>query len=124
MNNIYLDTWKQLIIGAVWLTAALYATPKYFYGFLITTTLPNGKNENLCILDRKRHDNKITDLVHFCLLYVLPLMVMMVRRLNRISTSNKYIIINSTVPLNVLHWPRKKGIRNSRLFNVFNMELP
>lgn len=69
----------QLIIISVWIFCILYSSPKFFWAE--TVTVPREENnatETLCVLNRKKYDSKASDIVHFILFYVFPLLVMMV----------------------------------------------
>lgn len=69
----------QLIIISVWVFCILYSSPKFFWAE--TVTVPREENnttETLCVLNRKKYDSKASDIVHFVLFYVFPLLVMLV----------------------------------------------
>lgn len=69
----------QLVIVCVWITSAVYSTPKFIFSRTITNIhTSNGMNEEICIMHRKLFNSKLLDFINFALLYVLPLIVMTV----------------------------------------------
>ncbi|XP_037912193.1 trissin receptor isoform X3 [Hermetia illucens] len=67
----------RMVIVGVWITSAVYSTPKFIFSKTITNVhTSNGKEENICIMDRMMFNSKLLDLINFGLLYVTPLLVM------------------------------------------------
>lgn len=68
----------QLVIVGVWLTSALYSTPRFIFSRTITNIHSNGISEEICIMNRKLFNSKLLDFINFLALYALPLLVMTV----------------------------------------------
>ncbi|XP_055381874.1 trissin receptor isoform X2 [Condylostylus longicornis] len=67
----------RLVILGVWITSAVYSTPKFIFSKTITNIHTiNGIEEDICILDRQMFNSEILDLINFGFLYVIPLLVM------------------------------------------------
>ncbi|XP_036321871.1 uncharacterized protein LOC118735937 [Rhagoletis pomonella] len=69
----------KMVILTVWVTSALFSTPK----FLFSKTIKNihtedGQEEEICVMDRNMYNSKVLDMISFVLLYVIPLLVMTV----------------------------------------------
>lgn len=91
-SNIYFSNEKhliflaQLVIVGVWITSAIYSTPKFIFSRTITNVhTSNGMNEEICIMHRKLFNSKLLDFINFALLYVLPLLVMTVSSYSRFT---------------------------------------
>ncbi|XP_022907733.1 trissin receptor [Onthophagus taurus] len=65
----------RLVILGVWLTSALYSSPKFLWYNVITVEGEHG-NETICINNRMKYNTEIFDIVNFVLLYVIPLALM------------------------------------------------
>lgn len=79
----------QMVIVTVWITSAVYSTPKFVFSKTIKNIhTEDGQEEEICVLDREMFNSKLLDMINFVLLYVMPLLVMTVR----IRMSNGEII--------------------------------
>ncbi|XP_077278037.1 trissin receptor-like isoform X2 [Temnothorax americanus] len=66
----------RIVIGIVWILAAVYASPRFFYVETISNRLNNGDVDIICIANIKKHNNNVLDVVNLVLLYLLPLFLM------------------------------------------------
>ncbi|CAO1333898.1 unnamed protein product [Diamesa serratosioi] len=65
----------RLVIVLVWLTSALYSTPKFIFMNTITNTIGN-ETEIYCVPMRTKFDSETFDMLNFILLYIVPLLIM------------------------------------------------
>ncbi|XP_055906392.1 trissin receptor isoform X2 [Eupeodes corollae] len=69
----------RMVIFTVWITSAVYSTPKFVFSKTIRNVhTSDGAEEDICVLDRKMFNSKLLDMINFGLLYVTPLLVMTV----------------------------------------------
>lgn len=69
----------QMVIVTVWITSAVYSTPKFVFSKTIKNIhTQDGQEEEICVLDREMFNSKLLDMINFVLLYVMPLLVMTV----------------------------------------------
>ncbi|XP_017839949.2 trissin receptor isoform X1 [Drosophila busckii] len=69
----------RMVIVTVWITSAVYSTPKFVFSKTIKNVhTEDGQEEEICVLDREMFNSKVLDLINFVLLYVMPLLVMTV----------------------------------------------
>ncbi|XP_030377626.1 trissin receptor [Scaptodrosophila lebanonensis] len=69
----------RMVIVTVWITSAVYSTPKFVFSKTIKNIhTEDGQEEEICVLDRKMFNSKLLDMINFVLLYVIPLLVMTV----------------------------------------------
>uniref|UniRef100_A0A1I8Q6N3 G-protein coupled receptors family 1 profile domain-containing protein n=1 Tax=Stomoxys calcitrans TaxID=35570 RepID=A0A1I8Q6N3_STOCA len=69
----------RMVILTVWITSAVYSTPKFVFSkTVINVYKEGGREEVICVLDRKMFNSKLLDMINFGLLYVIPLLVMTV----------------------------------------------
>uniref|UniRef100_A0A1A9WX90 G-protein coupled receptors family 1 profile domain-containing protein n=1 Tax=Glossina brevipalpis TaxID=37001 RepID=A0A1A9WX90_9MUSC len=69
----------RIVILTVWVTSAVYSTPKFVFSKTIKNVhTVTGQEEEICVLDRKMFNSKLLDMINFVLLYVIPLLVMMI----------------------------------------------
>ncbi|KAL9929235.1 trissin receptor isoform 2-T4 [Glossina fuscipes fuscipes] len=69
----------RIVILTVWITSAVYSTPKFVFSKTIKNVHTiSGQEEEICVLDRKMFNSKLLDMINFVLLYVIPLLVMMI----------------------------------------------
>ncbi|XP_055852605.1 trissin receptor isoform X2 [Episyrphus balteatus] len=69
----------RMVIFTVWITSAVYSTPKFVFSKTIRNVhTSDGVEEDICVLDRKMFNSKLLDMINFGLLYVTPLLVMTV----------------------------------------------
>ncbi|XP_039303021.1 trissin receptor isoform X2 [Solenopsis invicta] len=66
----------RLVIGVVWILAAVYASPRFFYVETISNRLSNGDVDIICIANIKKHNKNVLDVVNLIFLYLLPLFLM------------------------------------------------
>lgn len=71
-----------MVIVTVWITSAIYSTPKFLFAKTIENHFSDGKTEIFCALDRQMFNSKLLDLINFGLLYITPLLVMTVSKIN------------------------------------------
>lgn len=96
---------------AVWITSALYSTPKLFWVKTVTFTVEHSNfNETICIADRDKHNSEILDMISFALLYVMPLSVMTVSKVHLVIKLPSKILYNENLvfrkdftPVGVFH---------------------
>lgn len=70
------------MILLIWLTSAIYSTPKFIFSKTIKNIYSaSGGVEEICVLDRKMFNSKLLDMMNFVLLYVIPLIIMTVSKL-------------------------------------------
>ncbi|TDG40918.1 hypothetical protein AWZ03_012660 [Drosophila navojoa] len=68
-----------MVIVTVWITSAVYSTPKFVFSKTIKNIhTEDGQEEEICVLDREMFNSKLLDMINFVLLYVMPLLVMTV----------------------------------------------
>ncbi|KAL7739492.1 hypothetical protein ACLKA6_003937 [Drosophila palustris] len=69
----------RMVIVTVWITSAVYSTPKFVFSKTIKNIhTEDGQEEEICVLDREMFNSKLLDMINFVLLYVMPLLVMTV----------------------------------------------
>ncbi|XP_068150884.1 trissin receptor isoform X2 [Drosophila tropicalis] len=69
----------RMVIVTVWITSAVYSTPKFVFSKTIKNIhTQDGQEEEICVLDREMFNSKLLDMINFVLLYVMPLLVMTV----------------------------------------------
>ncbi|XP_022225709.2 trissin receptor isoform X2 [Drosophila obscura] len=69
----------RMVIVTVWITSAVYSTPKFVFSKTIKNVhTQDGQTEEICVLDREMFNSKLLDMINFVLLYVMPLLVMTV----------------------------------------------
>ncbi|XP_046423320.1 trissin receptor [Neodiprion fabricii] len=66
----------RVVIGLVWLLAAVYASPRFIYVETIRNQLHTGGVDVICIANMKKHNKNVLDAVNVIFLYLLPLVVM------------------------------------------------
>ncbi|GJQ84977.1 hypothetical protein Trydic_g577 [Trypoxylus dichotomus] len=67
----------RLVILGVWLTSALYSSPKFFWCNTITHPNVDGTgNETICATNRLKYNSELFDTINFVLLYIIPLGIM------------------------------------------------
>ncbi|KYN00746.1 Allatostatin-A receptor [Cyphomyrmex costatus] len=66
----------RMVIGVVWILAAVYASPRFFYVETISNRLNNGDVDIICVANIKKHNKNALDIVNLVLLYLLPLFLM------------------------------------------------
>ncbi|XP_012538419.1 trissin receptor isoform X2 [Monomorium pharaonis] len=66
----------RMVIGVVWVVAAVYASPRFFYVETISNRLNNGDVDIICIANIKKHNKNVLDIVNLVFLYLLPLFLM------------------------------------------------
>ena len=59
----------------VWLCSAIYCAPKFYYIATVTTHRNDGTEEIICTAKRTLYNSKTFDMVHFSLLFLLPLFI-------------------------------------------------
>jgi len=65
-----------MVIGVVWVLAAVYASPRFVYVETISNRLTNGDVDIICIANIKKHNKNVLDAVNLVFLYLLPLFLM------------------------------------------------
>ncbi|XP_043475578.1 trissin receptor-like [Leptopilina heterotoma] len=66
----------RVVIGIVWLIAAIYAIPRFVYVETINNHLDTGDIDVICIVNFKRHNKAALDAVNLIFLYLFPLFLM------------------------------------------------
>ena len=66
----------RVVIGIVWLLAAIYASPILIYVETINHQLDTGDIDVICIANFKKHNKTVLDAVNLILLYLFPLFLM------------------------------------------------
>ncbi|XP_029178691.1 trissin receptor-like [Nylanderia fulva] len=66
----------RIVIGVVWILAAVYASPRFFYVETISNQLNTGDVDIICIANIKKHNKNVLDAVNLVFLYLLPLSLM------------------------------------------------
>ncbi|KZC08896.1 Galanin receptor type 2 [Dufourea novaeangliae] len=66
----------RLVVGLVWLMAAVYASPRFFYVETFSNRLITGDVDIICMANIKKHNNKVLDAVNLIFLYLVPLALM------------------------------------------------
>lgn len=67
----------QVITVMVWTACILYSAPKFYWGNTVTVSTEKG-TETVCVLNRQKYNSKLFDIVHFVLLYLIPLTIISV----------------------------------------------
>ncbi|XP_030767837.1 trissin receptor-like [Sitophilus oryzae] len=74
-SKLILTTVKlKVIILIVWITCILYSSPKFYWGNTVTVDTGNG-SETVCVLNRQKFNSELFDIIHFALLYLIPLAI-------------------------------------------------
>ena len=68
----------QMVMVVVWVASALYSCPRFIWVGTVTSQLPNGLTDTMCIMKRLKYDSKLFDMINFTVLYLAPLAVMTV----------------------------------------------
>lgn len=70
----------QVITVMVWTACILYSAPKFYWGNTVTVSSVSTpkSNETVCVLNRQKYNSKLFDIVHFVLLYLIPLTIITV----------------------------------------------
>ncbi|XP_076683775.1 trissin receptor-like isoform X2 [Andrena cerasifolii] len=66
----------QLVVGLVWVIAAIYASPRFFYVETVTNRLASGDVDIICIANIKKHNKNVLETVNLIFLYLVPLVLM------------------------------------------------
>ncbi|XP_032676549.1 trissin receptor [Odontomachus brunneus] len=66
----------RMVIGVVWILAAVYASPRFFYVETISNRLNTGDVDIICVANIKKHNKNVLDVVNLVFLYLLPLFLM------------------------------------------------
>ncbi|XP_076236197.1 trissin receptor-like isoform X2 [Calliopsis andreniformis] len=66
----------QLVVGLVWLAAAIYASPRFFYVETVRNHLMTGDVDIICIANIKKHNKNALEAVNLVFLYLVPLILM------------------------------------------------
>ncbi|XP_023288436.1 trissin receptor [Orussus abietinus] len=66
----------RVVIGIVWLLAAIYASPRFIYVETIDNHLDTGEVDVICMPNMKKHNKNVLDAVNLVFLYLLPLFLM------------------------------------------------
>ncbi|XP_076300237.1 trissin receptor-like [Lasioglossum baleicum] len=66
----------RLVVGVVWLMAAVYASPRFFYVETVSNRLNTGDVDIICIPNIKKHNKNVLDAVNLVFLYLIPLCLM------------------------------------------------
>ncbi|EFN78209.1 Galanin receptor type 2 [Harpegnathos saltator] len=66
----------RIVIGVVWIVAAVYASPRFFYVETISNRLNTGDVDIICVANIKKHNKNVLDAVNLVFLYLLPLFLM------------------------------------------------
>ncbi|KAH8273816.1 hypothetical protein KR044_001151 [Drosophila immigrans] len=78
-KQILTATRLRMVIVTVWITSAVYSTPKFVFSKTIKNIhTEDGLEEEICVLDREMFNSKLLDMINFVLLYAMPLLVMTV----------------------------------------------
>lgn len=86
----------QLVIVGVWITSAIYSLPKFIYVHTVTMQVDQaGRSETFCAPNRQIYNSEVFDMINFGFLYVTPLLVMTVSKLDR---QHKQLINNTADP--------------------------
>ncbi|KAL1496977.1 hypothetical protein ABEB36_008016 [Hypothenemus hampei] len=64
----------RIIIATVWIGCVFYSAPKFYFSNTVTVNTGD-TNETVCVLNREKFDSKLFDMIHFVLLYLIPLAV-------------------------------------------------
>ncbi|KAL0105634.1 hypothetical protein PUN28_015849 [Cardiocondyla obscurior] len=65
-----------MVIGVVWILAAMYASPRFFYVETISNRLNDGNVDIICVANIKKHNKNVLDVVNLVCLYLIPLFLM------------------------------------------------
>ncbi|XP_076652029.1 trissin receptor-like [Halictus rubicundus] len=66
----------RLVVGVVWMMAAVYASPRFFYVETVSNVLNTGDVDIICIANIKKHNKNVLDAVNLVFLYLIPLCLM------------------------------------------------
>ncbi|XP_014469593.1 PREDICTED: allatostatin-A receptor-like [Dinoponera quadriceps] len=66
----------RMVIGVVWIVAAVYASPRFLYVETISNRLNTGDVDIICVANIKKHNKNVLDAVNLVFLYLLPLFLM------------------------------------------------
>nr|XP_012230398.1 PREDICTED: allatostatin-A receptor-like isoform X2 [Linepithema humile] len=66
----------RMVVGVVWVIAAVYASPRFLYVETISNRLNTGDVDIICIANIKKHNKNVLDAVNLVFLYLLPLILM------------------------------------------------
>ncbi|XP_078042071.1 trissin receptor-like [Augochlora pura] len=66
----------RLVVGVVWLMAAVYASPRFFYVETVNNRLITGDVDIICVANIKKHNKNLLDAMNLVFLYLLPLGLM------------------------------------------------
>ncbi|XP_043262816.1 trissin receptor [Colletes gigas] len=66
----------RLVVGLVWLIAAIYASPRFLYVETMKNRLITGDIDIICLANIKKHNKNVLDLVNLIFLYIVPLVLM------------------------------------------------
>lgn len=66
----------QVVVGLVWLAAAIYASPRFFYVETVKNRLTTGDVDIICIANIKKHNKNVLEAVNLVFLYLVPLILM------------------------------------------------
>lgn len=66
----------RMVIGVVWILAAVYASPRFLYVETISNQLNTGDVDIICIANIKKHNKNVLDVVNLVFLYLVPLFLM------------------------------------------------
>ncbi|XP_033327575.2 trissin receptor-like [Megalopta genalis] len=66
----------RLVVAVVWLMAAVYASPRFFYVETVSNRLITGDVDIICVANIKKHNKNVLDAVNLVFLYLVPLGLM------------------------------------------------
>ncbi|XP_076167484.1 trissin receptor-like isoform X1 [Ptiloglossa arizonensis] len=66
----------RLVVGLVWLIAAIYASPRFLYVETMRNRLVTGDVDIICLANIKKHNKNVLDAVNLIFLYLVPLVLM------------------------------------------------
>ncbi|XP_003701231.2 trissin receptor isoform X1 [Megachile rotundata] len=66
----------RLVIGVVWVVAAIYASPRFFYVETMKNRLISGDVDIICLANIRKHNKALLDAVNLVFLYLVPLALM------------------------------------------------
>nr|XP_031830179.1 trissin receptor-like [Nomia melanderi] len=66
----------RLVVALVWLIAAIYASPRFFYVETVSNRLITGDVDIICIANIKKHNKNVLEALNLVLLYLVPLCLM------------------------------------------------
>jgi hypothetical protein len=67
-----------MVMVAVWVASALYSTPRFIWTGTFTNNLTNGLTDTMCVMQRRKYDSKLFDMINFTVLYLVPLSIITV----------------------------------------------